>query len=56
MAARLVKNLNEHLLLTTIEAVVLVGRLSIQSIQPLILSMTGYAAKTVRISQLGWKQ
>ena len=43
------KNLNETLLLTTIEAVVLVGGLSIQSIQPLILSMNGFHTITVNL-------
>ncbi|MDP6735716.1 MAG: hypothetical protein QF732_04380 [Nitrospinaceae bacterium] len=46
----------KHLLLTTIAAVVLVGCGSIQSIQPLILSMTGFNAKAVSMPPLRWKQ
>ncbi len=38
-----------HLLLTTIAAVLLEGGASIQSIQPLILSMNGFHEITVRL-------
>ncbi|MDP6679908.1 MAG: hypothetical protein QGG72_13530 [Verrucomicrobiota bacterium] len=43
-------------LIAIVAAVVLVGCGSIQSIQPLILSMTGFNAKAVSMPPLRWKQ